>query len=295
MKFLKIIDMLKKSICVLALFGSFGSFAQTGVNTLNPQQVFHFDGKLNESTVNPKVGIPSAIQQSDDVVITSGGSLGLGTINPTEKLDVNGKLRIRDTEILKSGNVSPIFIDENGVVGKSIVSSGSSPVVFCQSDTEFDFQAKGFNTGSVIVIPITEENVQLNTLNTQVSNNIITIPDDGFYQITGSLNLFMSTNKMNDQIYVAFNVQVSKDKGKSWKSVSGYRPIFITAGAGTFYYGLNLPVVLQQLAKSDLIRMVIYRTRASDNVLQGGNLVTGKIQSQRDHGTKAYSLSILKF
>lgn len=55
------------------------SFAQIGVNTDNPQQLFHIDAQRNTS---------GTTNISDDVVIDSNGNMGIGTISPTAKLHI---------------------------------------------------------------------------------------------------------------------------------------------------------------------------------------------------------------
>ncbi|MGJ1422317.1 hypothetical protein ACR79T_22050 [Sphingobacterium spiritivorum] len=60
---------------------------QTGINTKNPQAVLHLDAKKDNSP---------AIQEADDFVVTSSGNVGIGTISPTHKLDIRGKIQIRD-------------------------------------------------------------------------------------------------------------------------------------------------------------------------------------------------------
>ncbi|NIF06688.1 hypothetical protein F3J23_14655 [Chryseobacterium sp. Tr-659] len=52
--------------------------SQIGINTANPQTMFHIDGKKD----NPKTGVPTTIQQANDIVFTSSGSMGIGTILP---------------------------------------------------------------------------------------------------------------------------------------------------------------------------------------------------------------------
>lgn len=78
---------MKKNITTL-LFLTFGSticFAQIGVNTSNPQTAFHIDGAKD----NPETGTPTAAQQVNDVAVTTAGRIGIGTIAPTNKLEVN--------------------------------------------------------------------------------------------------------------------------------------------------------------------------------------------------------------
>ncbi|MGJ1447545.1 hypothetical protein ACR79S_13605 [Sphingobacterium spiritivorum] len=60
---------------------------QAGVNTKNPQAVLHVDAKKDN---NPTV------QEADDFVVTSSGNVGIGTISPTHKMDIRGKIQIRD-------------------------------------------------------------------------------------------------------------------------------------------------------------------------------------------------------
>lgn len=55
-------------------------YAQVGVNIKNPQGVFHLDGKgdTNGST-----------NTLDDVVVLNNGNVGIGTVNPSVKLEIN--------------------------------------------------------------------------------------------------------------------------------------------------------------------------------------------------------------
>ncbi|MGM5630539.1 hypothetical protein O2K51_06505 [Apibacter raozihei] len=62
---------------------------QVGVNTLNPQAVLHIDGAKD----NPTADVPTAVQQSNDFVVTSAGSVGIGTMTPDASsiLEINVK------------------------------------------------------------------------------------------------------------------------------------------------------------------------------------------------------------
>lgn len=82
---------MKKSVFLFTTLFSVLSFGQVGINTENPQGIFNVDGKSSPETTNPKTGIPDPLQASDDFVITSSGSVGIGTISPDPSaiLDVN--------------------------------------------------------------------------------------------------------------------------------------------------------------------------------------------------------------
>lgn len=220
--------------------------------------------------------------------------VGINTQEPTESLDVNGKVRIRDISNLESTNVASLYVDGTGVVGRSSTNPSSPRTTFVSSSQPTNI-VTDFNAGNTIQLPITATHLGLNTLNATLVNNNIRIPSTGTYQLSGSLNILLATGAIDQRVYLAFNIQRSTDGGTTWTAVSGARPIFIMAAAGSFYYITVLPVALVNLNVNDLIRLVIYRTRGNNGVLQGSNITTGNVDAYAQHGTRAYSLSISKF
>ncbi|MBF0575548.1 hypothetical protein [Dysgonomonas sp. GY617] len=80
--------MRKKNLLLMGVF-AFGLLqAQIGINTDNPQALFHIDGASTSATTNPATGAPSASQAVDDVVVTNDGRVGIGLINPEGKLHI---------------------------------------------------------------------------------------------------------------------------------------------------------------------------------------------------------------
>lgn len=79
--------MMKKFVLLTAFLMALSSKGQVGINTSNPQGVFHIDGNKD----NPATGIPTALQQTNDVVVTPTGSVGLGTVSPNSSaiLDIS--------------------------------------------------------------------------------------------------------------------------------------------------------------------------------------------------------------
>lgn len=75
---------MKKLTIVLFMGITHLAFAQVGVNTPNPQAMFHLDGKKN----NENSGPVSPANQADDVVMTSNGYIGIGNNNPVTNLDI---------------------------------------------------------------------------------------------------------------------------------------------------------------------------------------------------------------
>ncbi|NIF04011.1 hypothetical protein F3J23_01040 [Chryseobacterium sp. Tr-659] len=75
--------MKKLTITLFMIFANF-AVAQVGVNTPNPKGMFHLDGKKNNETS----GNISPANQTDDVVMTADGFVGIGNNNPAASLDI---------------------------------------------------------------------------------------------------------------------------------------------------------------------------------------------------------------
>ena len=74
---------MKIIISLLFLILSTISFAQIGINTDEPQQLVHIDA-LHDTQVHP-----TPVNYYDDVVVTSSGKIGLGTLSPDARLHIN--------------------------------------------------------------------------------------------------------------------------------------------------------------------------------------------------------------
>ncbi|WP_343687399.1 hypothetical protein [Chryseobacterium gleum] len=103
---------MKKIIISSGMLFSNLVFSQVGINTPNPQGSFHVDGAKD----NASTGVPTVAQQSNDFVVLSNGNVGVGTLNPSNKLDIrsttNGALKIVDGT---QGNARVLTSDANGV------------------------------------------------------------------------------------------------------------------------------------------------------------------------------------
>ncbi|WP_146212664.1 hypothetical protein [Dysgonomonas alginatilytica] len=73
--------------------------AQVGINTKSPFGAFHIDPKLNTGGTS---SLPA--NDSDDVIVSVNGRVGIGTANPTATLDLRGTIRI-DDGTQGSGNI----------------------------------------------------------------------------------------------------------------------------------------------------------------------------------------------
>lgn len=86
--------MMKKNILTQITFLlSFYTFGQVGIGTTNPQGILHID-----AATNTVLGTTST--HTDDFIITSTGNVGIGTLAPSTKLEINsstaGSIKIVD-------------------------------------------------------------------------------------------------------------------------------------------------------------------------------------------------------
>ncbi len=104
------------SVCLISVFWA---KSQVGINTTNPQGIFHVDGGKD----NPSTGTPNASQQLNDFVITGAGNVGVGTTTPGSKLEINSGIAdvsgLRFTNLTSATPISAgqsIGVDANGNV-----------------------------------------------------------------------------------------------------------------------------------------------------------------------------------
>ncbi len=95
---------MKKSVLVLTAFLSSMMHSQVGINSRNPQGIFHVDGGRD----NPTTGVPMRTQQSNDLMMSAAGNVGLGIVTPRTKLHVAGEITV---DVTKNSNIDPVSID----------------------------------------------------------------------------------------------------------------------------------------------------------------------------------------
>ncbi|NDW08804.1 hypothetical protein D0T56_03930 [Dysgonomonas sp. 520] len=137
--------------------------AQVGIKTENPQALLHIDA---QSKTNPATGAPSKMQQSDDIVVTSDGKVGIGTIAPASKMEINTEVTSDIPIQIKDGTQGTgkfLVSDANGVGTWQNVSPPSGRVYPIQWITP----GSTFATGVSTLAPGSE----------------FTIPSDGFYSM----------------------------------------------------------------------------------------------------------------
>lgn len=85
---------MKKYLSIFHIFIALSGllYAQVGINTTAPTHTLYIDAAGNNNNAAPSTDQ----QKLDDVVVTEEGAMGLGIIDPTHKLEINGSIKIVD-------------------------------------------------------------------------------------------------------------------------------------------------------------------------------------------------------
>lgn len=157
--------------------------AQVGINTSNPQTTFHVDGAKDNATT----GTPTPAQQANDVVVTSQGRLGVGTVAPNNALHVKATADPVKLEGVGDGNTSTdrlMVLDPTGIV-KSIKTLGGlsipNPAVFRLETPQNNF-LNGASVGEKQIVPMSVVKNTIPGLSYNASTSTITFPA-GTYEI----------------------------------------------------------------------------------------------------------------
>lgn len=154
--------MKKKCLLLLGIF-SFGiSHAQVGINTQNPQGIFHIDGKSDNSSV------PTVTQQLNDFVILSNGNVGIGTLNPSAKLVIeDGATAANPKSVLK-------IVDSNVKKDRVMTAINSNGEATWQ---DYEYQGKIGQVYSTTSLPAQTFPAAI----TAINGWSFTIPEEGYY------------------------------------------------------------------------------------------------------------------
>lgn len=171
--------------------------SQIGINTTNPKALLHIDGASSVATTNPETGNVTSVHAIDDVVITDLGNVGIGTISPSVKLDINstsvGAIKITDTT---EGINKMLVSDANGVGSWASVAGswyavlqGRWPIVY---ETQYVKRQ----------IKLFSEQIHSNIAQGQVDrlNGTIKVPFAGKYRIT--IGGHWGTNRVGQNPYL---------------------------------------------------------------------------------------------
>lgn len=237
---------MKKTKLILFLsFGFLGITAQIGVNTDNPQTVFHLDGRSSVATTNPSTGVPSAAQQADDFAILSNGRVGIGTITPGAKLEINTQ---------GVGGVYPVQINDGGqAVGKFLVSDVNGTGSW----------RTALPTGRVFPIQTISTMTFNRGIATQATGSTFTVPKDGFYSFEVRWwSQFSAGNTASKRTITVFQLRRNNVIVDQFQ----YNSPLLNA-AITTYIPLYTPAL-----KNEVLSLWVYPDEAPGNIITNNSL-----------------------
>lgn len=196
---------MKKTTTILLIAGIVMTkiSAQIGVNTSNPQTAFHVDGAKD----NPATGAPTAAQQTNDVAVTQQGRLGVGTIAPTNSLEVDSRVastsgvkmtRLPNASVLATdanGNVISGVTEDAGVsVTKLRLAVATPSLVLNSASNNYSFRYNSTSTGGTWQIRINNGATrQFNIWDTEYNGQAGTGVSDTVWQLRTVKNLTPGT------------------------------------------------------------------------------------------------------
>lgn len=226
---------------------------------------------------------------------------GIGVEVPTEMLDVNGSMRIRNTDYLEDVNAKPLYGNSEGLLGvRNIL--GAHEVVFAAEGLDTVLPVGSvvtFNSGGRIEIPMKESDIVMNSLKVTRSGDYFRIEYAGQYTYNLSINL--NTNVVDiykDHVAVSIELESSSNNGVDWKLISSnsfalmrdtYLKRLFVSGIKT----LVLPPFIYEHQKGELIRMSVIRSKDETTQQLKGNTVT-LFDLSTEGGLRAYNIVINK-
>lgn len=179
-----IFNFIKLTLFYSIISFSTNSFSQfIGINTKTPFSTFHIDGKGDNTQMTP-----TQKQQANDFIVNNMGDVGIGTIDPTNKLHIIATENPLKIEGLLEGNINQhkiLVIDENNIIKKtnSIEKlSIPSPAIFKLDENISNFLGT-HAIGEVQEIKMKLVKNAIDGLKYNEQNNEIIFPK-GTYQLT---------------------------------------------------------------------------------------------------------------
>jgi len=286
-------------------------FGQVGINTPNPQGIFHVDGAKDNSAT----GIPTASQQANDFVITTAGSAGIGNTAPKVRIDVRSSVNTdnsiavgKTTQLASDADAGAIrYTSFNG--GKlqysdgtrwvDLVSFPEKAVVIANNTTgdrvTYNVEKQIiFNNEFVDNFNTYYKDPAIGTNNTALNNapNGFTAPREGVYLVSATVNLVNVALNAGSSAELRYIV-LSTDAGGSPTTATVQRCMKPVTGEAPL---VNAQTPVQCLAGVRLKKGDVLQVRLYENVYASGTTSiitrTNSAVTSNDYGF--VNLSILE-
>lgn len=206
------------------------AFSQVGINTTNPLGILHIDGAKD----NPATGTPNVSQQANDIVATADGMLGIGTLTPTARLElnsgtVNGALKITDGT---QGIGKVLTSDASGLATWQIIPAwGTSGTGNSDATALNALGTKFIGTTDAHSLVIKTNNNLAGYIGTSMNDNLTFGVDAGKASTSGNLNVFVGNNAGASNTAGSSNVFVGPYSGTA--NTTGNSNVFMGYNSGS--------------------------------------------------------------
>lgn len=279
----------KKCLLLFSFLLCFSVFnAQVGIGTNDPKGVLHIDSKSNNAT-------PSATVNDDDLIITNDGKVGIGTINPTTKVDLRnsslkGIFAIGPTDQIatNAGAGALQYVNDGG--GKLVFSDGTkwseitaSPKKIYIKAYKNSAQTFAANTSSSLANwTETDGSIEYRLVNNLSSLNYFDFTDGSFTAPkSGTYSAFIILGLRTTQLNpgnISINWEVhAKNSQNIYERISSETCIRETTNSGTvsagFDHGISCTIQVL-LEKDQKIKVVFQNNSGSANNLIANDIPT---------------------
>lgn len=206
--------------------------------------------------------------------------VGINTPSPTETLDVNGTLKVRNTTKQPTGRLNPLLVDDDGLVvkGNADPTQLTTPFLYNNNSStgivyENSAQRDTYNAGGINWVTISKNEV-FGNIKTTGSGELI-IEEPGIYEITTSLKYALrAQDGSQNRIYTTFILQVSDEQDSTWRNlVTRNSDVYPTTAGSAF--SIDLPSTFVELKNKSKFRIIFRRARYYNSTSFVGNKVAG--------------------
>ncbi|CAA7196680.1 hypothetical protein [Chryseobacterium potabilaquae] len=242
-------NMILLPLCILLAGRVYG---QVGVNTQNPQGVFHVDGAKD----NALTGTPTVAQQANDVIITSSGSIGVGTTSPSTKLHIN-----------TVSNEKALRITDG--------TQGAGKVLTSDSNGIGSWQDAGVAGGITTITGVTPQTLTpYGTTDDKYMNSYIDLPTGKWFIFLGYLLHGATGANQRYASRFTFSSSSSSIETVGYNYIGGNKYVFnqtSNGGAGAHDYGMFTSGIIRvEVTSTSAVRLHVW-----DNGSRGSGETTG--------------------